>query len=321
MVFSSYFKRFGLAAFGLALCLIALLATLGGVHAAPGPFQVKVLVITMFSSETQPWLAHESLPLDYKTTGAFSDMHCNSNGLCVTTTGEEKVNAAASMMAILRDPQFSFQNTYFMTAGIGGASPSTNTLGSAAWARWVVDWDQGHHLLPNTVTNTPYGYLQNNKAGTGVYHLNETLTNLAVSVTSKLQLQDSAQAQAARQKYPNQANQHPSVLACDTMAGDDYWAGQQLSNEAQYITGQLTNNQGKYCTTEQEDTAVAAVLQRTGHLDHYLNLRTASNFDQPAAGQTIQDLLATFPGSSIAFSNAYLVGSTMAHYLLTYNGA
>ncbi|GHO85158.1 purine-nucleoside phosphorylase [Dictyobacter formicarum] len=318
MVFSSYFKRASLAALCLALCLIALLITIGRGRAAAGPFPVKVLVITMFSSETQPWLAHESLPLDYKTTGAFSDMHCNNNGLCVTTTGEEKVNAAASMMAILRDPQFSFQNTYFITAGIGGASPSNNTLGSVAWANWVVDWDQGHHLLPNTAPNVPHGYLQNNKAGTGAFQLNSTLTNTAMTITSKLQLQDSPQAQAARQKYPNQANQHPSVLACDTIAGDDYWAGQELSNEAQYITGLLTNNQGKYCTTEQEDTAVAAVLQRTGHLDHYLNLRAASNFDQPAAGQSVQDLLANFPGSSIAFANAYQVGSTMAHYLLTH---
>ncbi|BCL84249.1 lipoprotein [Ktedonobacteria bacterium brp13] len=319
MIFSSYFKRFSIAALSLTLFLLALLTTLSQVHAAQGPFAVKVLVITMFSSETQPWLAHESLPLDYKSTGAYSDMHCNSNGLCVTTIGEDKVNAAASMMAILRDPQFSFQNSYFMTAGIGGASPSTTTLGSAAWARWVVDWDQGHHLLTTTAPGVPYGYMLDTRAGTGVFHLNETLTNLAVSVTSHLSLQDSAQAATARQKYTGQANQHPSVLACDTIAGDDYWAGQQLSDEAQYITGKLTNNQGKYCTTEQEDSAVAAVLQRTGHLDHYLNLRTVSNFDQPAAGQSVQALLATFPGSSIAISNAYLVGSTMAHYLITHN--
>ncbi|GCE09597.1 purine-nucleoside phosphorylase [Dictyobacter aurantiacus] len=314
----SYFKRASLAVLCLAVCLVALLSTIGRGHAATGPFQVKVLVITMFSSETQPWLSNESLPLDYKTTGAFSDMHCNSNGLCVTTTGEEKVNAAASMMAILRDPQFSFQNTYFITAGIGGASPTNNTLGSVAWANWVVDWDQGHHLLPSTAPNVPHGYLENNKAGTGAFQLNTTLTKLAMTQTSNLKLQDSTQAQTARQKYANQANQHPSVLTCDTMAGDDYWAGQDLSNEAQYIMGLLTNNQGKYCTTEQEDTAVAGVLQRTGHLDHYLNLRAASNFDQPASGQSVQDLLGNFPGSSIAIANAYTVGSAMAHYLLTH---
>ncbi|GCF10303.1 purine-nucleoside phosphorylase [Dictyobacter arantiisoli] len=316
------FKRRPIIFMCLALCAAMLLTTLlsfSRVQAAQGPFQVKVLVLTMFSSETQPWLAHESLPLDFKSTGAFSDVHCNSNGLCVTTTGEDKTNASASLMAIVRDPQFSFQNSYFLTAGIGGTTPAHGTLGFAAWARWVVDWDQGHHLLPSTAPNTPYGYLPITKAGTTAFHLNEQLTNLAMTVTSHLNLQDSATAVATRQKYPGQANQHPFVTTCDTIAGDDYWAGQQLSAEAQSITSQLTNGKGTYCTTEQEDSGVATVLQRMGYLDHYLDLRTGSNFDQPSAGQSVQALLSGFPGGSIALSNAYLVGSTMAHYLVTHN--
>jgi purine nucleoside permease len=57
-----------------------------------------------------------------------------------------------------------------------------------------------------------------------------------------------------------------------------------------------------------------------GYLNRYLNLRTASDFDQPYAGQTLQDLLSNYPGGDIAIANAYLAGSKVAHYLLTYKG-
>jgi purine nucleoside permease len=110
----------------------------------------------------------------------------------------------------------------------------------------------------------------------------------------------------------------PFVAMCDTITGDDYWAGRTLSKEAQYIVSLQTYGQGRYCTSEQEDTAIAAALSRFGYLGQYLDLRTASNFDQPYLGQTVQELLQTFPGYTIATQNAYLVGAAMADYLLTH---
>ncbi|MBV8821464.1 MAG: purine nucleoside permease [Ktedonobacteraceae bacterium] len=323
MLFHLSPKRLTFIAVCLGLCLTAALATMpmiGQTKAtAKSIFTVRVLVITMFALETQPWLQHEKLPLDFKVPGAFSDVRCNDDGLCVTTTGMGKANAAASVMAVVRDPQFSFAHSYFLTAGIAGTSPSAGTLGFAAWAHWVVDWDQGHHLVPETVPGVPYGYLPDTSAGTAVFHLNEKLADLAYDVTVHVKLQDSAQAIANRQKYPGQQKQHPYVTMCDTIASDDFWAGKQLSDEAHYITSLLTKGQGRYCTTEEEDTATATVLQRMGYLDHYLNLRTASDFDQPYKGQSLQDLLSHYPGGDIALANAYLVGSTMAHYLVKHN--
>lgn len=313
------FKHYAIIS-ALLLCLATIVATVlpktDSAHAQTSPFGVKVLVLTMFDFETQPWLEKEKWPLDFKVSGAFSDVYCQRNGLCVTTTGMAKANAASSLMAIIQNPKFSFQNTYFLTAGIAGTSPETGTLGFAAWARWVVDWDLGNHLVPSTYTENPYGWIPNTSTGTAVFHLNENLTNLAYNVTSTVKLQDDANAIANRQKYPGQENQHPYVTKCDTITGDDFWAGEFLSEEAQYITNVLTDGQGKYCTGEQEDTAVATVLQRTGHLDHYLNLRTGSDFDRPYPGQSVKDLLSNYPGGDIAAANAYLVGSKMAHYLV-----
>ncbi|MGH3826102.1 MAG: purine-nucleoside phosphorylase, partial [Pseudonocardiaceae bacterium] len=108
------------------------------------------------------------------------------------------------------------------------------------------------------------------------------------------------------------------VAVCDTVTGDDFWAGQQLSQTAQYITGLRTDGQGRYCTTQQEDNATATALARHGYLNRYLSLRTASDFDQPFSGQSEADLLATFPGYQPAVENEYLVGATVAHYLLSH---
>ena len=316
----------------LSLCVLSLLLTTAPAmdnqkavaaraHGGSAGFAVRVLVITMFSYETAPWLKNERLPLTFHVPGAYSPLWCNPNGLCVMTTNEGKSNAATSLMAVLLNPQFSFAHSYFLTAGIAGTPPNVGTLGFAAWARWVVDWDLGHHLLPQTAPGTPYGYLPLTNMGTNVFHLNERLANLAYRVTRGLKLVDTSEAVANRKHYPGQAGKHPYVALCDTVTGDDYWGGQTLSQEAQYITKVWTKGAGRYCTTEMEDTAVAAALQRLGYLNRYLNLRTASDFDQPYSGESTVTALNSFPGATAAFANAYLVGSTMAHYLLTHPGA
>lgn len=214
----------------------------------------------------------------------------------------------------------SIRKTYFLTAGTASTSPARGTLGLAAWARWVVDWDQGFHLNSTDVPTNPYGYIPPATTypdSTAVFHLNEKLVNLAYRLTNKLALQDSSAAQAQRQLYPEQSGQTPHVAQCDTLTGDNIWVGSAFSQAAQYITSQLTNQAGENCTYEQEDTAVVTVLKRFGYLDHYLDLRSGSAFDQPPTGQSAIDFInAHFRANDIATANLYLVGSTVAHYLL-----
>jgi purine nucleoside permease len=288
-------------------------------HVHGGPYHVRVLVLTMFSGETQPWLEHQQLPITVHVPGAYGPLHCRTGGLCVTTLAEGKSNAGASVTAILADRWLSFNNAYFLTAGIAGTSPSAGTLGFAAWARYVVDWDLGHHLIPRTAPGLPFGFAPLNPADYAeVFHLNTRLAQTAYLVTRQVRLADSAEADQDRAKYPGQAGLKPFVALCDTISGDDYWAGATLSNEARYIVSLETHGQGKYCTTQQEDSAVAAALSRFGYLQHYLDLRTGSNFDQPYPGQTVEQLLQTFPGYTISTENAYRVGAAMASYLMTH---
>jgi purine nucleoside permease len=282
---------------------------------SPGRLVVRVLVLTMFTGETAPWLAKESLPLLVSVPGANAPLHCARSGLCVATIGEGKSNAAASVTAILDSAQLDLRRSYFLTAGIAGTPPSVGTLGFAAWARWLVDWDLGHHLAPS---EAPHGYLPGEDVGTNVYQLNGALVDTAYRLTKNLRLADSPEAAAARGHYPGQAGRQPYVAVCDTVTDDDYWAGQEPSRTAQYITDLRTNGQGRYCTTQQEDNATATALARHGYLDRYLSLRTASDFDEPFPGQSVPDLLKTLPGYQPAVENEYLVGSTVAHYLLTH---
>ena len=135
------------AAVATALCVGAGSALAGARGPRPagssaaGPRHVRVLVLTMFSGETQPWLAHLKLPVTVAVPGGYGPLHCDSGGLCVTTIGQGKSNAGPSVTAILADRMLSFRGAYFMTAGIAGTPPSEGTLGFAAWARYVADWD------------------------------------------------------------------------------------------------------------------------------------------------------------------------------------
>jgi purine nucleoside permease len=245
-------------------------------------------------------------------------MHCGPKGMCIATIGEGKANAATSMSAILADDQLDLTSAYFITAGVAGISPGTGTLGDADWANWVVDYEMGgHHISKATDPSVSSGYEKGQDEGTTVYHLNQQLVATAYELTKNSPLVDSADAEADRLHYHGQAGKKPHVSRCDTVTGDDWWTGRDAADTARYATDLWTDGQGKYCTTQQEDNATATVLAKHGYLHRYLSLRTASDFDQPYPGQSTHDVLTNFPGGSIAFANAYTVGSVVADFLIS----
>ncbi len=60
------------------------------------PFAVRVFVINMFAAEAKPWLSHGQWPDTFTSPGADNVVHCTPEGLCLTITGVDKANAAAS---------------------------------------------------------------------------------------------------------------------------------------------------------------------------------------------------------------------------------
>ncbi|WP_280396396.1 purine-nucleoside phosphorylase [Nocardia brasiliensis] len=279
--------------------------------------KVGVLVITMFDPETEPWLQRESLPITVNLPTAYKPVHCNAEGLCVAQTGQGKTNAASTMMALLDSPQLDFDDAYFLTVGTAGTPPDQGTLGGAAWARWVVDFDLGNHLVPAEAPELPYGYRPVENYDTAAFQLNESLVETAFRLTEHAPLADSPEAAAERAQFPGQEGRKPAVVKCDTMTGDDWYSGKQLSDTARYIMGVRTEGRGVYCTTQMEDNATAAVLQRHGKLDRYLSLRTVSNFDQPYPGQSVMDHIQQHSaGFRLSLDNGYTLGRLVVDHLL-----
>ena len=314
----------------LRACVALLIAatSLSAVAApkASPPVPVKVMVITLFGPEAAPWLAQLPLVRSVRVPGLSADypeVKCTASGVCLMTTGMGHANAAASTVALALSPQFDLTHAYFVVTGIAGIDPDLGTLGSAAWARYLVDfglqqefdpreapagWDGGYVGIgaadPATKPKLEYG--------TEVFQLDEALLQRALALSRGAKLEDNDTAAATRKQYPQAAAQAaPSVLQCDTLAGDTWWHGQRLGERATRWTRLVTDGKGSYCTTQQEDNATYEALKRGAaaqrlDLRRVAVLRTGANFDRPHPGQSAQESLnAQSGGFPISTANLY----------------
>jgi purine nucleoside permease len=308
------------------------------VHSVAAP---RVMVVTMFQPEAQAWLDHLGPWRETPVPGLSEDypvVHCNRAEVCVMTTGMGHANAAASTMALVLSRQFDLSHTYFLIAGIAGIDPEHGTLGTAAWARWLVDfglqWELDARESPE---GWPGGYLGINTKSpsdkppldyrTEVFRLDEALLQKAWSLSRDAPLADSEAAKTARARFSDSpANRPPSVTQCDTLAGDTWFSGSRLGERATAWTRILTDGQGVYCTTQQEDNATYESLRR-GAAAHRLDLRriavlrAGSDFDRPAPGQTAGDNLLNYAaqgGFDIALQNLFIAGDPLVQAISTH---
>lgn len=294
----------------------------------------KVMIISMFGPEAQNWLDHLGPWQAIKVPGLSPDypvVNCNRADVCVLTTGMGHSNAAASTMALVFSHVFDLSRTYFLIAGIAGINPEQGTVGSVGWARYLVDfgiqWEIDAREIP---ADWPSGYLGINTKSpaekppldyrTEVFQLNEALLQKAYALSRRVPLNDAPEAQAARAKFSYApANQPPSVLLCDTLAGDTWFSGTALGQRASEWTKILTDGKGVYCTTQQEDNATYEALKRGAStklvdLNRVAVLRAGSDFDRPYAGQSSADNLLRYTdqgGFVIALQNLYLAGNPL----------
>src|ERR1700748_2938006 len=70
----------------------------------------------------------------------------NDQGVMGILTGVGTARAAASIMALGLDPRFDLTKAYWLLVGIAGGDPQDASLGSAAWAEWVVDGDLAYEI-------------------------------------------------------------------------------------------------------------------------------------------------------------------------------
>lgn len=301
---------------GMPLLLMVMAAHVPGASAAEpapgGPIPVKVLIINMFGLEAAPWLAALHPEQSIRVPGLarpgqgpdMANVRCTAAGICQLTTGMGHANAAASMMAVLYSGLFDFRRTYFIVAGIGGIDPERGTIGSAAWARFLVDGGIAHEVdpreLPPNWHDGYFGVLTNSpdampklEYGTEVFRLDETLLQKALALSQAAVLEDAPALAAYRQHYREPAARRPpSVLLCDTLTSDTWWAGQRLGERARHWTQLVTKGAGTYCTSQQEDNATFEAMMRASEsglidLQRVAVLRSGSDFDRPYPGQSV----------------------------------
>jgi purine nucleoside permease len=287
---------------------------------------LKVLIISMFEPEAAPWIEPLQLKEQIRLPGllpALPAVRCNADDVCLLAAGMGHANVAASTMAVVLSRQFDLRKTYFLVAGIAGVDPRRGTTGSAAWARYLVDFGIAHEIDAREMPkewHAGYFGIFTRKPGdkpkldyfTEVFQLDEALLQKALALSRDVQLDDSAAAMKYRKRYPYApANRPPRVIQCDTAAGDTWWHGHVLGQVARDWTKTLTDGKGVYCTTQQEDNATMAVIVRAeaaGLADskRVAVLRTGANFDRPAPGQSAYASIHADSGG-FALSTANLV--------------
>ena len=311
------------------------------------PIPVKVVVVTMFEvgkdtgdvpGELQAWVERDHLDRIYPLLAGYHAVRMNSRGEMAVLTGQGTANAAATIMALGLDPRFDLRHAYWLVAGIAGANPERASLGSAAWARWVVDGDLGYEIdareMPKGWT-TGYVPLRKTRPFEApaaplpgqVYSLNAGLAAWAYGLTRNTPLEDTAQLKEIRAMFDGaDAQRPPFVTMGDEISSSTYWHGRLLDRWADEWVRYFTDGKGVYVTTAMEDTGTLqslTYLARAGRVDfnRVMVLRAVSNFDQEPRGVSVAESLAAqrtsrFGAYRPSLEAAFRVGHVVVEELL-----
>ncbi len=313
------------------------------------PVRVKLVVVAMFEAgqdtgdvpgEFQYWVEREHLDRTWAFPQGERTLRSSPDGSILgVVTGMGTIHSAATIMALGLDPRFDLTHAYWLVAGIAGANPDVMSLGSAAWAEWVVDGDLGHEIDPREApAGWATGHLPIRKKSPyeqpmipiegQVFHLDPALVDWAYRLTKDTPLPDSAGLRRHRALYVGYPNalKPPLVLKGDNVAAMDYWHGKLMNAWAEAWVKYYTAGQGTFATSAMEDTGTLQALTwltRAGRVDvrRALVLRTASNYEMQWPGATAAESLS---GESLdqgysaylpSLEAAYRVGSRVVHEL------
>ncbi|KAF8853574.1 purine nucleoside permease [Acephala macrosclerotiorum] len=313
----------------------------------------KVFIISMFSPEADIWYANANttgsigdlLAINVTVPGfspLFPQAHCLADGsVCQLTTGESEINAATTISALMATPLFDLTKTYFLIAGIAGINPKYGTLADVAFSKYAVQvalqYEFDAREIPSNYTTgyIPQGAFAPDQYptsiyGTEVFEVSETLRDMAVEFASSAKLNDSTDAVAYRAHYMDEgvtiykaAAKKPGIITCDVATSDVYFSGKLLGEAFENTTKLFTNGSGVYCMTAQEDNAtleamVRAAIRKVVDFSRIIIMRTASDFDRPYPGESVEDNLfyASQGGFEPAIANIYLAGTPVVKGIL-----
>jgi purine nucleoside permease len=310
------------------------------------PIKIRAVIVAMFESgndtgdrpgEFQFWVEREKLDQVLPFPAGYRDLRINARqGVLGVLTGAGVTNACTTIMALGMDPRFDLSKSYWLIAGIAGVDPEDASLGSAAWANYVLDGDLVKELDSREApAQWPYGRLalgsrkpnempKRGVSDTVVFQLNSKLVDWAYSITKDLKLTDTPDMAAYRARYKGfpKAIVPPFVLKGDSLGSSTYWHGKIMNQWANDWVKLWTGGQGNYVMTNMEDNGTATALTRLSKIHkvdfrRVLVLRTASNYSMQAPGQSAEEsVFAEYAGVLPSLESAYLVGSMVLHKLL-----
>jgi len=328
----------------LILLLLLLLAAPLAAQAKAIP--IKVVVLTTFeagssagagsgqgSGEFVFWADRLPLTHKLKVPGIEGRVLLSDDGVLGVVTGM-RARPRESVTALILDPELDLSHAYWIVAGIAGIDPRAGSIGSAAWARYVVDADAIFEMddreIPKSWSEGLWSLgadrpgVKGSAPGSSemVWTLNPGLVSWAYGLTRDIALPDNPQLQAVRAKFPSEpaALQPPRVILGDELGATRFWHGARRTQWARDWVKLWTDGRGAFAMTACEDQGILDVLSlfaREGRVDagRVLVLRTASNYSREGDGED-QGVRFAHGGAAAAFEAAYRVGSPVVKALV-----
>jgi purine nucleoside permease len=331
--------------------LVGLAASAPGL-ARPAPQRIEVRAVIVTTWEYEPggkdvmgelkawkdrWPLATSLPFP---EGVHALRYDPKTHVLAFVTGAATARAAASTMALGLDPRFDFSHAYWLVAGIAGVDPKIASVGSAAWARWIVDGDLGQEIdIREAPAGWPTGHFpfarsapyqlpapphQGFEANTA-YPLNGALVHWAYTMSRDVKLADDAKLAALRRPYNGEAARPPFVLEGDGLMSSRFWYGALANDHARRWVDYWTGGKGVFAMSAEEDSGIMQGLTQLAaagrvKLDRVLVLRSASDYTVGPPGVTPAQLAeeearSQFPALAASLENLYLTAAPVVRYL------
>lgn len=314
------------------------------------PLPVRVVIVTMFEigqdtgdapGEFQLWKERRHLDTRIPFPQSYHDLFYNPDSQILSmVTGIGTARSATATMALGLDQRFDLSHAYWLVAGIAGIDPENASIGSAAWARYLVDGDLAHEIDAREIPRDwKSGYFPLDRKGPNdpspppadgaMFELNGGLRDWAYELTKDVKLPDDPGTQALRARYTGHpvAQRPPFVLKGEQLSAMTFWHGKLLNDWANDWVRYWTQGKGDFVTSAMEETGTFQAinyLDRIGRADRnrVMVLRSGSNYTLPPPGITATDNLLRenegYSGMRASLESLYLVGSKVIDELLAH---
>ena len=321
-----------------------------GAASAKRPIEVRVVIVTTWevvkdgkdvTGELHDWRTRWPLKAQLPfPVGEHALQYDPKTHVLAILTGMATARASASITALGCDPRFDLTHAYWIIAGTAGVNPKIASVGSAAWANYVVDGDLSQELdVRDMPRDWPTGILPYGKTkpyelpaplphtddANVSYALNPSLVDWAYAQTRGLKLEDTENLKKLRHPYDGPGHLPPFVLKGDGLMSARTWYGASLEDWAERWVPYWTDGKGVFVMSAEEDTGIMQALtflarDKRVSLDRVLILRAGSDYTVPPGGMAAGDFLVKevhdgFPGTPEALESLYATASPVARYL------